>query len=128
MTQDHSSSQGSRSGDQVSPPERLVPDWIAACLSCDPFEGDFGGGGQNDGVLRDQVVKAKVDSECHTCAAPVPRRSWARVRVEVYDGEFMRFRWCEKCCIAMSDGENPEGYEDRIALGIAARTGTTGAA
>lgn len=101
-----------------------TPSWAEHCLGVDPFEGDFGGGGSNDGVLRDVIQKARVESECHTCAQLNGRGTWVRVRAEVYDGEFMRFRWCEPCCVAMM-AEDGDEYERRIELGRATRLATT---
>lgn len=99
--------------------------WEGDCLACDPFDGDFGGGGENDGVLSDKIVTCRKPGECHTCAGQSEKGSRVRRRAEVYDGEFMRFLWCTDCCIAMADeGGWDEGkgrwfdpYEDRIALG-----------
>ncbi len=105
-----------------SPKRRSTAPWEAQCLSCDPFEGDFGGSGSNDGVLADKIVRARIDSECHTCAGLAERGQLTRVRAEVFDGEFMRFRWCEPCCRAMAEGaENPDAYEARVALGQSRR-------
>ena len=91
--------------------------WEAACMSCDPFEGDFGGSGQDDSVLSDKMVTARKAGECHTCAGQVVPGTRVRRRAEVYDGEFMRFGWCEECCRAMAASDDDETYEARIALG-----------
>lgn len=103
--------------------KRATQSWEAGCMSCDPFEGDYGGAGDRDALLSDKIVKAKIDSECHTCAGPVVRGQLARVRAEVYDGEFMRFRWCEPCCRAMAaSAEDPDVFEARCALGAERRS------
>lgn len=92
--------------------------WEADCIACDPFEGDFGGGGQSDGVLSDKMVWCRKQGECHTCAGEVAISMRVRRRAEVYDGEFMRFAWCQPCCEAMAKAkEDPAAYEDLIALG-----------
>jgi len=95
-------------------------------LSTDPFDGDFGGAGDNDGVLTDKMVTCRKARECHTCAEQTTPGTRIRVRSEVYDGEFMRFTWCHNCCAVMAyeptgeeDGLDP--YEKRIEMGKAAR-------
>lgn len=105
----------------------LREEWEALCLSCDPFEGDFGGGGSDDGILSDKMVTARKSGDCHTCAGPIEPGTRVRRRAEVYDGDFMRFGWCEPCCRAMASydlasGSPDEGeYEARFALGQARR-------
>ena len=95
--------------------------WEGNCLACDPFEGDYGGSGADDSVLSDKMVTTRGVGECHTCAGTVEKGTRNRVRIEVYDGEFMRFRWCEPCCRAMADYDQNGGVNDelhaRIALG-----------
>lgn len=86
-------------------------------LAVDPFEGDFGGGGDNDGVLSDKMVTCRKARECHTCAEQTEPGTRIRVRAEVYDGEFMRFAWCAPCCEAMADQEDFDRYETRIEAG-----------
>ncbi len=95
--------------------------WERDCLADDPFEGDYGGSGGSDGVLSDKMVTARKGGECHHCAGQAEPDTRNRVRVEVYDGEFMRFRWCEPCCRAMAEyvqnGGDSETLHKRIALG-----------
>lgn len=93
-------------------------DWEDDCMTCDPFEGDFGGAGANDGVLSDKMVWCRKSCECHTCAGEVEISMRIRRRAEVYDGEFMRFAWCQTCCEAMAKAaEDPDAYEALIELG-----------
>lgn len=80
--------------------------WEDACMSTDPFAGDFGGAGSGDGVLSDKIVTARKAVSCHECDGATTPGTRVRKRVEVYDGKFMRFAWCEPCCKAMAhDGE-----------------------
>lgn len=95
----------------------MAEDWEAHCLACDPFYGDFGGGGGNDSILSDKMVTARKGGECHTCHGPIVPGTRVRRRSEVYDGEFMRFGWCEDCCKAMASSD-PDAYEARIELGF----------
>ena len=76
--------------------------WEAQCLADDPFAGDYGGSGDGDGVLSDKMVTNRKGGTCHMCAGECTPGTRNRVRAEVYDGEFMRFRWCVECCFAMA--------------------------
>jgi hypothetical protein len=98
--------------------------WEENCLSADPFEGDYGGACDGDGVLSDKIVTVRKGGECHTCAGQVAPGTRVRRRTEVYDGELMRFSWCEPCCEAMADLDNPDTYEDRIEIGRVTRQGS----
>lgn len=71
-------------------------------MSDDPFAGDYGGGCVGDGVLSDKMVTNRKGGTCSTCQGPCEPGTRNRVRVEVYDGEFMRFRWCVHCCFGMA--------------------------
>lgn len=95
-------------------------DWEANCMACDPFDGDFGGGGSDDSILSDKIVTARKAGECHTCHGPIVPGTRVRRRAEVYDNEFMRFGWCEDCCKAMAQGD-PDAYEARVEIGMARR-------
>lgn len=99
--------------------------WEQNCMIVDPFEGDYGGSGDNDGVLSDKIVTARKGGECHTCAGPIVPGTRVRRRTEVYDGEFMRFGWCEPCCEAMANLDDPDTYEGRIEIGRKAREADT---
>lgn len=88
--------------------------WEAECLADDPFAGDYGGACDGDGVLSDRMVTARKNGTCHTCEGVCEPGTRNRVRVEVYDGELMRFRWCQLCCFAMAIyGRGCSGLADR---------------
>lgn len=72
----------------------------------DPFDGDYGGDGASDRVLSDKIVKARVGGTCHLCGQECKPETNVRSRTEVYDGQMMSFRWCEKCCSAMAKYAN----------------------
>lgn len=90
-----------------------------ACLGCDPFDGDFGGGGQWDRILSDKIVTCRKRRKCHICAGFTTKRTRIRSRVEVYDNEMMRFAWCNACCAAMAsyDGDADSELERRYSIG-----------
>lgn len=98
---------------------KLSENWEAMCLSDDPFAGDFGGGGDGDQVLSDKMVTTRGGGTCSTCHGPCEPKTRNRVRVEVYDGEMMRFRWCQPCCRAMAAAGigRDSIIEARISLG-----------
>jgi hypothetical protein len=99
-------------------PSTIAARWEPMCLSDDPFAGDYGGSGSNDGVLSDKMVTNRAGGTCSTCCDPCAPGTRNRVRVEVYDGEFMRFRWCVRCCFAMAVyGMRPSILDQRIAQG-----------
>lgn len=50
------------------------PEWTELCLSADPFAGDFEGGR----ILSDQVVRVRVQDDCHTCCGPVLKGTFVR--------------------------------------------------
>lgn len=96
--------------------------WEADCLADDPFAGDFGGACQGDGVLSDKMVTTRGGGTCHTCAGECEPKTRNRVRVEVYEGELMRFRWCQVCCFAMAVyPKRPSIAEARESLGYQRR-------
>jgi hypothetical protein len=76
--------------------------WEPMCLSANPFDGDYGGSGAGDCVLTDKMVTNRKGGTCHMCGGPCEPRTRNRYRTEVYDGEFMTFRWCVQCCFAMA--------------------------
>ena len=93
-------------------------DWEAMCLACDPFEGDQDGCGDSDRVLSDKIVTNRCGGKCFLCQGECLPKTKNRVRVEVYDGDLMRFRWCEPCCIAMAVyPENELPLDQQIELG-----------
>lgn len=85
--------------------------WEPACLSDDPFAGDFGG--SDDRILSDKIVTNRNGGECHTCAGPCAPGTRNRVRAEVYDGELHRFRWCQLCAFAMAVYDRRPSIGDR---------------
>lgn len=96
----------------------MINKWEEECMCCDPFEGDYGGSGEGDGILSDKIVTARKRGPCHTCNGEISPGTRVRRRTEVYDGELMRFGWCQACCETMSDFD---AYEERIEMGITAR-------
>ena len=118
---------------QAEPVSRLGPTgfdparrWEALCLADDPFAGDYGGSGSSDGVLSDNMVTNRKGGNCSTCGEMCKPGTRNRVRAEVYDGEFMRFRWCEKCSFGMAIYNIRPSYLDRrIAIATEAGTAAT---
>lgn len=89
--------------------------WEDECMSDDPFAGDFGGSGSDDGVLSDKMVTNRKGGTCFTCGEMCQPGTRNRVRAEVYDGDFMRFRWCQSCCFGMAVyGIRPSILDARI--------------
>jgi hypothetical protein len=90
--------------------------WEPLCLSDDPFAGDYGGSGGGDSILSDKMVTNRKGGTCSTCGEPCEPKTRNRVRVEVYDGELMRFRWCVKCSFGMAVYDiRPSILDSRIA-------------
>jgi hypothetical protein len=84
-------------------------------MSADPFAGDFGGAGDSDRVLSDKMVTNRGGGTCHDCNQRCEPGTRNRVRVEVYDGELMNFRWCVWCCFGMAVYDRrPSILESRI--------------
>lgn len=103
--------------------------WEAACLADDPFAGDFGGSGDGDRVLSDRMVTNRKGGICHNCAGDCAPGTRNRVRAEVYDGDLMRFRWCQLCCFAMAVYDRRPSIAERlIGLGNKRRAEMRGAA
>lgn len=97
--------------------------WEDRCMSDDPFAGDFGGSGDGDRVLSDKMVTNRKGGTCHSCAGDCEAGTRNRVRAEVYDGELMRFRWCQQCCFGMAVYDiRPSIAERLISLGNERRT------
>lgn len=86
------------------------------CLCCGPFEGDFGS--PDDRILKDKIVTARKDGECHLCNQQIQPRTRIRTMTAVFDGELMSFRWCTACCAAMAKSlyDDGEAWEERAAL------------
>lgn len=64
------------------------------------FEGDFGD--PHDKVLRNNMVQARKEHECHHCTGPIQLQERHRCMQGKYDGEMRTFRWCEACCDIMA--------------------------
>lgn len=75
---------------------------IQDSLAFDPFAGDFGGSGESDAILKDKIVQGRKAHTCSHCGEEIAPKAEHRVRVEIFDGEFMSFRWCAACCHAMN--------------------------
>lgn len=105
---------------------KLSREWERRCLSDDPFAGDFEGCGDSDRVLLDKMVTNRKGGICNTCGGECAPGTRNRVRTEVYDGQLMRFRWCQGCCRAMAVyGERPSILEARITRGVNVRAPST---
>ena len=69
-------------------------------------------------MLSDKMVTNRKGGTCHNCAGECHPGTRNRVLVEVYDGELMRFRWCQTCCFAMAVYDIRPSLGDRLnALG-----------
>jgi hypothetical protein len=79
----------------------------AACLQVDPFAGDYGSPG--DKTLRDSIVTARKACECGECLELTEPGTRTRVIVAIFDGELHHYRYCAKCCDAMSISEKDDG-------------------
>lgn len=84
-------------------------------LSYDPFLGD-----ETDATpLKDALVFARKEHECHTCGETIQPKERIRSRTERNneDKTLETFRFCWLCCVAMatSDEDNEEAIEARIA-------------
>lgn len=73
----------------------------ADVLGYDPFSGDFGH--PSDHVFFDRIVRAaKPHCGCHTCGGDIEAGERHRHAAGKFDGEFMAWRWCWACCVAMA--------------------------
>lgn len=77
-------------------------------LRFDPFQGDYGGSGDYDRVLKDKMVTARKPGPCHHCSTTIQPGDRVRSRSEIYDGDMMSFRWCSGCCEVMQMDESTE--------------------
>ena len=71
------------------------------------FEGDYGS--QGDRCIENKMVTTnkKHEKACHICEGDIEIGEQSRVEKNVFDGEFMSYRVCQKCCEAISfDYEN----------------------
>jgi ribosomal protein L24E len=82
-----------------------------ACLSVDPFAGEYG---DSEVKLEDKIVTARKSRQCHTCAEQIEPGTKIRVMAEAWDGSVWRQAWCSKCCTAMAksaQGDDKEIHE-----------------
>ncbi len=79
----------------------------AACLACDPFEGDFGSPG--DKVFSDKIVIPRKSHECSCCTRLTDPGTKTRVITALFDGEPHQYRYCTHCCAAMAISEKDAG-------------------
>ena len=88
----------------------------AACLSVNPFEGDFGS--VDDRIFRDVIVTSRKPLECNCCGFDTVPGTRVRTTVAIFDGDLHRYRYCAKCCHAMAKSEKDHGFawEARVAL------------
>jgi hypothetical protein len=101
--------------------------WESSALSFNPFDGDYDGDGGSDAIISDKIVTCRKTAECHTCGYALVPATRVRRRVEVYDGQFMRFAWCEACCVAMA-ADDFDKFEERVAIGDRLRAARKGGA
>lgn len=88
--------------------------WEQRCLADDPFAGDFGGSGGGDRVLSDKMVTNRGGGTCHNCAGECQPGTRNRVRAEIFDGDLMRFRWCQLCSFSMAVYDIRPSIADRL--------------
>ena len=72
----------------------------AACLSIDPFDGDFGEVG--DKTLRDRIVIAAANGPCSACHGDIKPGSEIRSLTHRFDGRIATYRYCTKCCVGFA--------------------------
>lgn len=72
---------------------------LALALRYDPFYGDMDGESR---TLQDKIVKARKLAECHQCSGVITPGQLIRSRRDVFEGEFMSFRWCQTCTELMA--------------------------
>jgi hypothetical protein len=89
--------------------------WEAACLSDDPFAGDFG---DAEVTLSDKMVTNRGGGTCHTCASDCAPGTRNRVLTERGEDGLESFRWCQSCCFAMAVYDRRPSIADALmALG-----------
>jgi len=90
---------GKKKGDNIMN-EKIV-------LNYNLFEGDYGS--PDDRVIENKMVTTNKNHKnaCHICECDIEIDERSRVEKNVFDGEFMTYRVCQKCCEAISyDYEN----------------------
>lgn len=82
---------------------------ISACISFDPFEGDFGEVG--DKTLSDKIVKGRKVHACFHCRKQIIAGELHRSRTDISSGEMLSYRWCYECCVLMAKIETDSGED-----------------
>jgi hypothetical protein len=80
----------------------------ALAIRFDPFSGDDG----DSKVLQDRIVTTRKEACCHQCGETIQVGQRTRSRREVFDGEFMTFKWCQVCTSLMAE-DDPAEFEAR---------------
>lgn len=82
--------------------------WKEWVLSADPFEGDFGDGGN----LTDKIVKTRTTKQlCSDCLSICETNKYSRVISSAIDGQLITNRYCQECCTAMAFDELHQDYK-----------------
>jgi hypothetical protein len=100
------------------PLERLVSDFDEDdCLSCYPFDGDFGC--PDERILKDKIVVARKGGKCFLCGMDIKPGTRVRTMSHIFEGELKYYRWCTHCCYAMAKWGEDDGeeYERRAEIG-----------
>lgn len=63
-------------------------------------------------LLQDKIVTTRGGNKCHQCGVGIKKGERIRSRREVFDGDFMSFRWCQICTSLMAE-EDPTLLEAR---------------
>lgn len=63
-------------------------------------------------ILQDRIVTGRGGQKCHQCGNVIAKGERIRSRREVFDGDFMAFRWCEICTSLMAE-EDTTALEER---------------
>ncbi len=80
-------------------------------LRYNPFAGDFGSSG--DRTLKNKMVTTRKESECSLCFTTIKKGERVRKQIEIFDGEFEDYCWCNACCRAMEKDEKT-GRDDAV--------------
>lgn len=86
------------------------------CLKLNPFDGDFGAPG--DRIFSDRISVARSAGVCHCCSGVIEPGEEQRRHVGKYDDDMRTFRWCSRCCAAMSLSWTDNGVELERRFGL----------
>jgi len=91
------------------------------CLWCDPFASDFGM--PSDRTILDRIATARKAGQCSICLQKINPGDRIRRMKTVIDGDLFNYRFCTKCCNAMSREQDDDGasFERRIEIGMRKR-------